>query len=217
MDQYASVLSEPGKFLLLDCRDRSYELVDKPNELYLFLLHSKVQRSLKTSGYNDRSDECARALEQLRAHMDVESFRDISLGQFQNAKDHIDEIPFKRVQYVYRENQRLMKAVKALVNNELRLLGSLIYEGHAGLRDEFEVSIPELDLLVDLTRDEDWIYGARMMGGGFGGCTINLASHEPDQYFIDKVTREYSKRFGIEPSIISVSLTGGTAILDSLD
>jgi len=213
MDQYASVLSKPNSFLALDCLDRSYRQITKPEGLHLFLIHTKVQRSLKTSGYNERSDECARALTQLKAHTDIDSFRDIDIHTFEKHENDLDEIPYKRMHYVYEENQRLLDMVEALKDNDTKQMGKLMYSGHKGLRDEFEVSIPELDLLVDLTKDEDWILGARMMGGGFGGCTINLALREPDGLFIEKVNRAYKSTFGIEPVFIPVALTGGTDIL----
>lgn len=216
MDQYASTLSKPDSFLLLDCLDRTYQHIPKPDGLYLFLIHSRVQRALKTSGYNDRSDECARALTQLKAHVDINSFRDLNIHEFEKYQLDLDEIPYKRIHYVYEENKRLMDTVDALRKNDADKVGKLMYEGHAGLRDEFEVSIPELDLLVDLTQDEDWILGARMMGGGFGGCTINLATREPDHLFIKKVTRAYSDAFDIDPLFIPVSLTGGTTIIKDL-
>jgi galactokinase len=216
MDQYASVLSKPNSFLLLDCLDRSYRQITKPEGLHLFLINTKVQRSLKTSGYNERSDECARALTQLKAHMDIDSFRDIDLHMFEKHENDLDEIPYKRMHYVYEENQRLLDMVEALKDNDTKQMGALMYSGHKGLRDEFEVSIPELDLLVDLTRDEDWILGARMMGGGFGGCTINLATREPDNRFIEKVNNAYLKAFDIEPMFIPVALTGGTSVLKEI-
>jgi galactokinase len=213
MDQYASVLSKPNQFLLLDCDNLSHTSIAASGDVHLFLIHTNVHRELTTSGYNDRADECALAVKQISQHKSIDSLRDISLRELQNIQSSIDPIQFKRAEYVIKENQRVHAAVEAIRHAHWDALGKLLYEGHEGLRKEYEVSIPELDFLVDFTKKEDWIYGARMMGGGFGGCTINISKNYPPQEFIDRLTTAYQAQFSIPPTFISVSLTGGTRLI----
>jgi len=146
--------------------------------------------------------------------MVVQSLRDITMEALLDLEPHIDPIPFKRAMYVLAENKRVHEAVSAIQKSDWPWLGEILYSGHEGLRTEFEVSIPELDFLVDYTKNEDWIYGARMMGGGFGGCTINISKHDPSKEFIDRFSKDYYQQFGLKPTFIAVSLSGGTQLLD---
>ena len=213
MDQYASVLSRPNQFLLLDCNDLSHSSISADDNLHLFLINTNVHRELTESGYNNRSDECALAVEQIKPHLSVKSLRDISIEELLNLKSLMQEIPFKRARYVLEENKRVYEAVDAIQKSDWKHLGEILYKGHEGLRTEFEVSIPELDYLVAFTQKEDWIYGARMMGGGFGGCTINISKHDPSEAFVARLTDEYHQQFGINPTFIPVTLSGGTKLL----
>jgi galactokinase len=213
MDQYASVLSKPNQFLLLDCNDLSRSFIPADESMHLFLINTNVQRELTESEYNSRSDECVLAVEQINAHLKINKLRDISIEVLRGLESHLQPIPFKRAMYVLAENRRVHEAVNAIQKSDWSRLGDILYSGHEGLRTEFEVSIPELDFLVELTKQEDWIYGARMMGGGFGGCTINISKHDPSEDYIDKLTADYSRQFGINPTFIPVSLAGGTQVL----
>jgi len=216
MDQYASVLSESNQLLLLDCNDLSHTSIPFEEHVHLFLINTNVHRELTESGYNNRSDECALAVQQIKAHMHINSLRDITKEELLRLESIMDVLPFKRAKYVIDENQRVHDTVDALTRSDWHRLGQILYAGHEGLRTEYEVSIAELDFLVEYTRTEGWIFGARMMGGGFGGCTINVSKHKPSEAFIIRLTKDYHRRFGINPTFIPVSLTGGTRLIDRI-
>lgn len=215
MDQYASVLSIPNHVLLIDCRDLSHTFVKIDEHINIFLMNTNVHRELTQSEYNSRSDECSSAVNQINHHIPCHSLRDIAIEQLLPLRKHIDPIPFKRVLYVLAENKRVHDAVEAIHQLNWPAVGNIMYSGHAGLRTEYEVSIRELDFLVEYTRKVDWIYGARMMGGGFGGCTINISTHEPSKSYVEQLSDDYYSQFGIKPTYIPVSLTGGTQLLMS--
>jgi len=215
MDQYASVLSKPNQFLLLDCNDLSHSSIPADEGMHFFLINTNVQRELTTSGYNNRSDECALAVEQINAHIKISSLRDISMETLKDLEPYIQPTPYKRAAYVLAENKRVHEAVNAIQTSDWSGLGGILYAGHEGLRTKFEVSISELDFLVDYTKSQDWIYGARMMGGGFGGCTINIAKHDPSDAFKDQLTSDYLDQFGVKPTFIPVTLSGGTKLLST--
>jgi galactokinase len=216
MDQYASVLSLPNQFLLLDCNDLSHASIPVTEDMQLFLISTNVHRELTSSRYNSRSDECALAVKQINEHHKntIASLREISHEELQNLKPHIDRIPFKRAEYVMMENSRVHEAVRAIRHSDWKELGNILYRGHCGLQTQFEVSILNLDFLVEYTKKEDWIYGARMMGGGFGGCTINISNKEPSRIFKQRLTDDYNKEFGLNPTFIPVALSGGTKLLN---
>jgi galactokinase len=147
----------------------------------LFLINTGVQHELTTTDYNTRASECSQALALLRKTLGLETMRQVMGLDHDALAAVLPPILLRRVLFVQREHQRVREAVSALEQKDWNRLGQLLYDSHAGLRDDYEVSCAELDFLVNYSDGADNILGARMMGGGFGGCTINLAFHPPNQ------------------------------------
>jgi len=212
MDQYASVMGQPNQAILLDCRNITHEMIPLNLEPYsLLLLNTKVSHSLASSEYNMRRSECEQGVEILsKSGMNVESLRDVSEEDLVAHQNILPPVIFRRCLYVVRENQRVLRAAKALKNKELEYFGELLYQSHEGLQHEYEVSCKELDFLVDFSRKTPHVLGSRMMGGGFGGCTINLVHQDYLKSYIDQVSAAYKIEFGIEPEPILVRPSSGT-------
>ncbi len=216
MDQFASVMSKAGKVILLDCRSLKAEYVPLDlGDYTLLLLNSNVQHSLASSEYNTRRKECnegVRLLQQL--FPEVRSLRDVSHEMLQSLKDRTGipelETIYNRCNYVLSENQRVLRAVEALKSGDLLQLGDLLYKSHEGLQYEYQVSCPEIDFLVDFTRAKETVLGARIMGGGFGGCSLNLIDKGAVEEFIKQIGPAYQEKFGIKLSWFLADPSGGT-------
>ena len=211
MDQYASVMGQPNQAILLDCRNITHEMIPLNLEPYsLLLLNTNVSHSLASSEYNLRRSECEQGVEILsEAGMNVESLRDVSEDDLVAHQNILPPLILKRCLYVVRENQRVVLAATALKNKKLEHFGELLYKSHEGLQHEYEVSCKELDFLVDFSRKTPRVLGSRMMGGGFGGCTINLVHQDHRKSYIDQVSEEYKQEFGIELDPILVRPSRG--------
>ena len=197
MDQFASVMSKKNHVILLDCKSLDYEYVPIKIEPYkLLLLNTNVSHNLASSEYNTRRMECEKGVEIIRKkHKNVSSLRDVSIEMLSEFKMEMPSKVMNRCRYVIEENNRVLQAVEALKNNQLNILGDLMYKTHEGLKNLYEVSCPELDFLVDFSKDDKEIIGARMMGGGFGGCTLNIIHSEHIKDFIAKVSQAYLNKF----------------------
>lgn len=215
MDQYASMFGKKGYALKLDCR--SHEHIYFPLELehhVIALVDTGVKHTLASSEYNIRRKECETGVEILKqSDPSVTALRDVSIEQLENNINKLDPTVFKRCLYVVKENERVHQACKYLQNNNLEALGKLMYQTHEGLKNEYEVSCSELDILVDLTKNMDDVPGARMMGGGFGGCTINLVKRSGIEKFESVIKTEYQKITGIKPHIYLVKIIDGATYL----
>lgn len=213
MDQFASVFGKENHLMKLDCRDESFEYIplNLPNQEFI-LLNTNVKHSLADSAYNERKMTCEKALKLLsRKYNNIHSFRDIqSLSQIESLKES-SLIP--KAKYVFEEIQRTEEACTALKKGDLKRLGQLMYQTHKGLREEYEVSCDELDFLVDFTKQFSQIYGARMMGGGFGGCTLNLMEKDFVEEFIARIQPIYRKEFDKGLTVIRVKPSEGAKIL----
>ncbi len=195
MDQFASLLSKKDFALFLDCRDLSYSCVPLPFAGYkLVLTNTKKSRKLSASAYNQRRNECEKAAELLSLNL-----RDISPRQFSGLKSKLPSVLQKRVQYVVEENERVLLAVENLKKNDLDSFGKLLYLSHNGLRNLYEVSCPELDLIVDEGRKIKGVIGGRMTGAGFGGCTLHLIKEEGLEKFQEKISESFLKEFHQRP------------------
>ncbi len=216
MDQYASVMGEENQALLLDCRDITHQMIPLQTEPYsLILLNTNVSHNLSSSGYNDRKADCETGVEMLQnAGMKIQSLRDVSEEELLGHKDILPQVVFRRCLYVIQENQRVLLAAKALKKNELSRFGDLLYQSHAGLQNLYEVSCPELDFLVDFSRNHHSVLGSRMMGGGFGGCTINLIHRDHLQPYVEQVSTAYKETFGIDLDPIPIRPSKGTSLVD---
>lgn len=210
MDMYASLLSKEGSVMLLDCRSNQHEYLPVHFEDYEFLLiDTKVKHSLNTSGYNDRREACEEGVRILKKeNQSIGSLRDVSENTLASSRSLMNENVYRKCLYVVQEISRTLKAAEYLRSNELTKFGELMYETHWGLSRDYEVSCEESDWLVTWA-SENKITGARQMGGGFGGCTINLVKKELVSYLKDDVRKKYFTTFKKEPEFYSVHLTQG--------
>lgn len=217
MDQFANMLSRPDHFILLDCRSRDYSHHQLILDAYdLVLINTRVEHKLTESDYNTRSAESAQAAEILQSgYPEIASLRDVTLEMAESMKARLGDVLYRRAAYVIRENARVLDTIQACHRNDYEAVGKNLFASHAGLRDEYEVSCAELDYLVEQAMRDEGVLGARMMGGGFGGCTINLVAKGAKENFLRYTLNQYRQEFGIEAEVIPVSLTGSTEVIEA--
>ncbi|PWJ43689.1 galactokinase [Sediminitomix flava] len=196
MDQFASTFGKINQVIQLDCRSQEFEYFPLNIQGHkLVLCNTNVTHSLASSEYNTRRAQCEAGVAVVKkVYSDVNSLRDISLEMLNEFKDELDAEVYDRCSYVIEENIRLKAACDCMLKNDLDGLGVQMYGSHDGLSKKYGVSCDELDFLVEQTRDKDYVLGARMMGGGFGGCTINLVKEEAVDQFIDEMTEAYQSK-----------------------
>lgn len=211
MDQFASVFGKKDHVFKLDCITLEHDYHPAEfTEYSVFLLDSKVKHTHLTSGYNDRRREAAEGLELLKSKFpEVKTFRDLTVEQVDSAKEELGDVNYRRCHFVVGEITRVLDAVEALENSDFRKLGNLMTETHHGLSKEYEVSCEEIDFLVDRALEEKDILGTRMMGGGFGGCSINLVKKGAEKEVINRISEAYQKEFDIEPAVYKVKVSDG--------
>lgn len=215
MDQFASMTGKKDHAMKLDCRSLEYEYANIDLHDYTILLcNTNVKHELASSEYNNRRKECETGVKILQEYdNNITALRDVSLELLKQHKNEFDPVVYKRCLYVVKENLRVEEAFSALAKNDIKALGDLMYQSHEGLRDDYEVSCKELDQLFDLAQKSDDVIGSRMMGGGFGGCTINIVKKEKVSSFKEDVIREYYNVKDIEPEIYAVKITDGTGLI----
>ena len=215
MDQFASVMGKKNHVMLLDCRSLEYEYFPMNlGEYQLLLLNTNVSHELASSEYNTRREECESGVEIIKdEYPTIENLRDVTAEMLQKVSSKIPEHIFRRCHHIVTENDRVLSASKALVKQDFQLLGKLIYASHFSLQNDYEVSCPELDFLVNETIDNPHILGSRMMGGGFGGCTINLIRKDKAEEFVELVSRSYRDQFGIDLKEYGVHVSDGARIV----
>lgn len=213
MDQFASVFGQAEHAVRLDCRTLEYHYVPLHlNGMKMLLLNSKVSHSLASSEYNTRRQQCEQGVAWVAAHHDgIHSLRDVSISMLQQYVLPKDEIVYKRCKYVLEENQRLLSACDDLERNDIRALGQKMFLTHEGLSTEYEVSCAELDWLVEFVRKEEDVWGARMMGGGFGGCTINLVEENAIDRLVEKASAQYLRATGLTLEAYVVQAADGSS------
>lgn len=211
MDQFASIFGEEGKVVRLDCRSLEYSLVPfNPEGLRLVLIDTMVKHSLASSQYNVRREQCEAGVSVVARHKPgVELLRDVTMDDLDACREEMDPVVYRRCSFVIRENARLMAACAAMERGDYQELGRQIYAAHEGLSKDYEVSCKELDFLVDVAKSHSGVLGARMMGGGFGGCVIALVKEECFEEFIADARRRYSAEYSKNPRIIEVSISNG--------
>jgi galactokinase len=211
MDQYASCFGRKGQALFLDCRALTHETVPLPLEQHrLLVMDSRVKRKLASGEYNKRREQCQEAVKLLRPKFpSVRALRDVAESDLGRVLPLLPDPIAKRAEHVIRENARTRQAAEAIRRGDLTSFGLLLDQSHASLRDLYEVSCPELDLLVTAARRIPGVLGARMMGGGFGGCAIVLAEAGAVEALKRDVTRAYQSRFGTTPPIWEVTAADG--------
>jgi galactokinase len=200
MDQYVSVFGKEHRALKLDCRALTHELVSIPDGVAIYAVNTMVKHELSGSAYRERVAECAAAADAIsRVFPDVESLRDATPAQLGEVK--MPTVIARRARHVISENLRVDLWMQAASNDDLPRMGELFIESHRSLQHDYEVSAPELDFLVDVAIGIEGVYGARMTGGGFGGCTVNLVRPDVADRFQREIKAAYKERFDIDPAI----------------
>lgn len=216
MDQFASIHGKEGHALKLDCRTLDFSLFPVKTDIVdILLCDTKVHRELATSEYNVRRSQCEQGVKTLQEHESgIQKLRDVSHKLLESYKNEMAEIVYLRCRFVVNENQRVLDACDDLENGNIESFGQRMYESHYGLRDEYEVSCRELDLLVEITENLDSVLGARMMGGGFGGCTINLVKKGNMQEVKDTIAGIYRANLNSDVEFYEVNISEGTGLAD---
>lgn len=205
MDQFASVFGKKDCLMRLDCRSLEFKYFPfKPVGYKLVLVNSQVKHELVDSPYNKRRESCERVAKTLG----VETLRDADMSMLEAAKNQISDEDYKRAVYVIGEKQRVLDVCEALEKGDYETVGQRMYETHHGLSKDYEVSCEELDFLNDVAK-ECGVTGSRIMGGGFGGCTINLVKEELYDTFVQTAKTKFNEKYGIEPIIIDVVISDG--------
>ena len=215
MDQFASAMGKKDHAIFLDTNTLQYEYAPVVLEdAKIVIINSKVKHSLVDSAYNDRRNECETALKELQEVVDIKTLGDLTEEEFEAHKDAIkDPIRVKRAKHAVYENQRAIKAVEALKANDVETFGKLMNASHVSLRDDYEVSCEEIDVLVDLAWETEGVIGSRITGGGFGGCTVSIVKNDAVDNFISKIGAAYKEKVGHEAEFYVVDIGDGAGIL----
>jgi galactokinase len=215
MDQFASMFGKKDHAINLDCRSLEYEYVPlRLNGYKILLLNTNVKHSLSSSEYNTRRKQCEQGVAWIKEHHPgVNSLRDVTMQMLQQYVQPKDELIYKRCKYVVEENIRLLEGCEDLKKGNLEALGKKMFRTHEGLSKEYEVSCKELDYLVDHVKNNQAVVGARMMGGGFGGCTINLVKEDAIDDLVTLVSKDYQKAMNLELSAYVAVIEDGSSIV----
>jgi galactokinase len=200
MDQYASVFGREGAAIQIDCRALTHEYVPLPSEVRIIAVNSLVKHELASSAYRDRVEECQAAVRAIQAtHPEVNSLRDVSWSLFASVAEQIPPVPRKRARHIVSENQRVLDLAAASRVHDLKTMGELFEACHRSMQQDYEVSCAEIDFLVETALRIEGVYGARLTGGGFGGCTVNLVKPEAVELFEKQLAGAYRTQFGKNP------------------
>lgn len=215
MDQFASAMGKKDCAIFLDTSTLNYEYAPVAlKDARIVITNSKVKHSLVGSAYNDRRNECETALEELKKVIDIKTLGDLSEEEFEAHKDAItSDICRKRAKHAVYENQRTIKAVKALKEDNVEEFGRLMNASHVSLRDDYEVSCEEIDILVDLAWKIPGVIGSRITGGGFGGCTVSIVKSDAVDTFIDTIGKQYKEKVGHEAEFYVVDIGDGAHVI----
>jgi galactokinase len=215
MDQFICCRAVAGYALLLDCRSLESRRVRIDPRVRLVICNTMVRHELANSAYNERREECERAVVLLSSVIEgVKALRDVTLGELTRFASLLPDPILRRARHVVTENARVLQAAMALAAGDLGEFGALMGESHLSLRDDYEVSCPELDLMVALARGAPGVYGARMTGAGFGGCTVNLVETRCVESFRDVIARSYRDAIGLTPQIFCCAPEGGVGEME---
>ncbi|NLY30117.1 MAG: galactokinase [Firmicutes bacterium] len=217
MDQFISGLGKKGHALFLDCRSLDYELVPLPSndEYKIVIANTMVKRGLVDSAYNERRSQCETGVEILKEYLpEIKALRDVSPADFAKYKDKLPPVVAKRCEHIVFENERVKESVKALQTGDVEEFGRLMRASHESLRDLYEVSCKELDIMVEAAWEAPGTCGARMTGAGFGGCTVNLVKAEAVDEFVDFVKASYAEKTGIDPEVYVCEAEDGAKRLE---
>ena len=216
MDQFASANGKKDNAIFLDTNTLKFEYAPiKLDDAKIIITNSKVKHSLVDSAYNDRRQECTDALGALKTKLDISSLGDLTPEEFDANKELItDPVQFKRAKHAVYENQRTIDAVAALKDNDIARFGELMNQSHISLRDDYEVSCEEIDILVDLAWKIPGVIGSRITGGGFGGCTVSIVKNDAVDTFIESIGKTYKEKVGHEAEFYTVDIGAGASRLD---
>ena len=214
MDQYACLFGEKDAALLLDCRTVSHEVVPLKMKNHIWLLvNSGVHHNLASSAYNKRRASCEEGVHHISKKYAVSSLRDVTVEMLTSVKSQLDPETFVRCRYVVEEIARTKRAAELLKSGDLKSFGTCMFQTHRGLSVDYEVSCEETDFLVDVASGTEGVLGARMMGGGFGGCTLNLVDQDHLKQFSEDVVKKYVARFKKEPDFYQVAADDGVKLI----
>jgi galactokinase len=214
MDQFVSANARAGHALLLDCRSLRFDLVPLPAGITIVICNTMVKHQLSGGEYNERRAQCEEGVRVLQGTLsNIRALRDVSSAQLEQHKDELQPVIYRRCRHVVTENERVLRAAEAFRAGNLEEIGSYMAESHRSLRHDYEVSCPELDTMVEIANQQPGLVGARMTGGGFGGCTVNLVRDDAVEQFRRSVAREYTERMGITPEIYTTPAADGATEL----
>lgn len=215
MDQFASAMGKKDHAIFLDTNTLNYEYAPVVLEdAKIVITNSKVKHSLVDSAYNDRRNESETALRELQTEVEIQTLGDLTEEEFEMHKNAIqDPIRQKRAKHAVYENQRTIRAVEALKNNDVELFGKLMNASHQSLRDDYEVSCEEVDILVDLAQAMPGVLGSRITGGGFGGCTVSIVKNDTVDRFVEEIGKAYQEKVGHEAEFYVVEIGDGAGRL----
>jgi galactokinase len=212
MDQYVAVFGLEGAALEIDCRSLTHQTVSLPPNVEIFAVNTMVKHALAQSAYKERTEECAAAVEAIQAHFpQVRSLRDVDPRMLAEVFDRLPDVPARRARHIVGENERVKQFIADCQSGNLRKMGELFFASHRSLRLDYEVSCQELDFLVESAQAIDGVYGARMTGGGFGGCTVNLVDPAAEEKFQSEIVKRYGERFSITPQVYRCRPSAGAS------
>jgi galactokinase len=215
MDQYASVFGREHAAIQIDCRSLTHEYVPLPDDVSILAVNSMVKHELGTSAYSQRVAECQEAVRAIRkVDSQVESLRDVPLSFFEQIEDRIPDVPRRRARHVISETQRVLDFADAARARDLPGMGRLFAASHRSMQQDYEISCEEIDFLVATALNIPGVYGARMTGGGFGGCTVNLVAPEAAETFREYIRTAYVRRYRKEPAIYDCRPAAGAGRVD---
>jgi galactokinase len=210
MDQFISCHGRAGHALMLDCRSLDFQLLPVPSQVRLMVCNTMVKHEHASGGYNTRRRECEEGLQALKQVLPaIRALRDVTINELEQHRERLTPVVYKRVRHVVTENDRVQEAATALSEGGLAHFGRLMADSHRSLRDDYEVSTPELDLMVELANGQNGVHGARMTGGGFGGCTINLVDSGHAEEIQQRLAQNYEARTGLRPTILICEASDG--------
>ena len=215
MDQMISAAGKDGHALLIDCRTLEHTLVPLPpaldgSETAVIVLDTATRRGLVGSAYDERRQQCETAA----AYFEVKALRDVSMAQFLEEADGLEPLPFKRAKHVVAENLRTLNAAKAMQNADAELMGQLMNESHTSMHEDFEITNNELHIMATIAQEQEGCFGARMTGGGFGGCAVALVHAEKVDGFVTAVSTAYEAATNLKPNIYVCRASAGAAIVE---
>jgi len=212
MDQFVSCLGKAGHALLLDCRSLEFKLIPLPEDLRLVICNTMVKHEHASGAYNRRREECDEGVKILSQwYPEIRALRDVSVEQLEQHAGELPEVIYRRCLHVVSENQRVLKGAKYMTDGDVDQFGRLMRESHRSLRDLFEVSCRELDVMAEIAESLPGYCGGRMTGGGFGGCTVNLVRAADAECFAERIAQRYQSAIGIKPDVYVCSAASGAS------